>query len=357
MDKLNITSERSRSRAWELCQEMRWEVYRQHIQDLENQRNTEELLLNDGYILSEFTCEICHKLCPTGIKLLNCHHSICPSDFGSIIQQCAIDVKTPLCPICNANIDLWQVEKHAETHVYNQLTDALSRKEIESWEEAKTCLDPTCKQLHVLSDQNQTFFTCERCNKSNCLTCQALHEVSADCKYYQFNQNNPFRNKWTGQHRSDNCNLSNYVVLQPVEQASEEWKAVVETMKYNNINKIERVEHPYLWRKYAEYCLSLGQQLNEVRVHHGTRANKPELIYSSGFDLSKAKIGNCLWFAVDSNYSRGGYQYALGNGQLQIFVSLVATGNVNDVKFIRNNAILNVYKNEATYPGYLVTYT
>ncbi|ETO22503.1 poly polymerase, catalytic region domain-containing protein [Reticulomyxa filosa] len=127
-------------------------------------------------------------------------------------------------------------------------------------------------------------------------------------------------------------------------------------MQYNNIVKIERVEHPYLWRKYSDYSLTLGPQLSEKRVHHGTRANQPQLIYSTGFDLAKARVGGCLWFAVNSSYSRGGFQFSLNDGTYQIFVSLVASGNPNDVKFISNGVVLNVYKNEATYPGYLVTY-
>eukprot|EP00483_Globobulimina_turgida_P009588 UN09607 len=53
----------------------------------------------------------------------------------------------------------------------------------------------------------------------------------------------------------------------------------------------------------------------------------------------------------------GGFQHAKSNGQHQVFLAFVCCGNnQKDVKFIRQNKILNVYKDAATYPAYLLTY-
>lgn len=52
----------------------------------------------------------------------------------------------------------------------------------------------------------------------------------------------------------------------------------------------------------------------------------------------------------------GGFQHVMSNGKHQVFLAFVSCGNKSDVKFIRNDKILNVYKNAATYPAYLLTY-
>ncbi|ETO28476.1 poly polymerase, catalytic region domain-containing protein, partial [Reticulomyxa filosa] len=243
-------------------------------------------------------------------------------------------------------IDFLQVKRHCDPLLCDTLEEILTQKAI-----SKQCLNTSCNHSNVLFDPTRTDFVCERCNKSNCLRCNLLHEPSDDCKHFLFNQSNAFRKKWTGVHQE-----STTVLLQSVTPNSEEWNELVGVMKYNNIVKIERVEHNLLWRKYAEYCVSLGSQYCEQKVHHGTRQNQPQLIYTNGFDLTKAKVGHCLWFAVESQYSRNGYQFSLSNGQAQIFISLIASGNPEHVKFIRGNTVLNVYKNEATYPAYLVTF-
>ena len=67
--------------------------------------------------------------------------------------------------------------------------------------------------------------------------------------------------------------------------------------------------------------------------------------------------GGCIWFAVHSTYSMTGYGYQLqGRGTSTLMLSMVAVGNPDHVRFIRNNEILNVFENAATYPGYLVEF-
>ena len=60
-------------------------------------------------------------------------------------------------------------------------------------------------------------------------------------------------------------------------------------------------------------------------------------------------------FAQNNNYSCGGYQWRdpAPPGLSCVFLCLIALGHPDDVK-IRSPGILNVFKNEATYPAYLV---
>ena len=62
-------------------------------------------------------------------------------------------------------------------------------------------------------------------------------------------------------------------------------------------------------------------------------------------------------FATENTYSMNGFQHVLGNRKHQCFLAFVCCGHQGDVKFIRQNKILNVYKDAATYPAYLLTYS
>ncbi|ETO20804.1 hypothetical protein RFI_16412, partial [Reticulomyxa filosa] len=232
---IDITSEESRSRAWDLCQEMQWEIYLQYVQDLENQKRTEVALEKRGYIFHEFICIACNRtLHSDGVMLLNCRHPICLDDFHSTIQtQCANSVKDFSCPFCQKvqfnffflPVNPSQIEEHCKGDLYNKVADLLSQREIESWENSKRCCDASCNQLNVLSEEKQPGFVCEKCKQPNCLQCKALHEPSDDCKYFQFNQVHWFRSKWTGNHDKANSSRNNYVVLMPVASNSPEWNA------------------------------------------------------------------------------------------------------------------------------------
>ncbi|ETO28560.1 hypothetical protein RFI_08570, partial [Reticulomyxa filosa] len=113
MDALNIKSEISRSRAWEVCQSIQTQVYLQHLQDLENQKWTKMMLLNDeGILLENFDCVVCNQSKSSGLRLINCGHCICFPDIEKFVKQCVTDVKPPLCPKCS------QVCKHLWVYVY-----------------------------------------------------------------------------------------------------------------------------------------------------------------------------------------------------------------------------------------------
>ena len=197
-------------------------------------------------------------------------------------------------------------------------------------------------------------YVCMFCGIDNCLQCKSSHSSSVSCQQHRYGNNHPFRKLWTFNHGDNDDGAK----LQDVIKNSAEWKSIVQHMKYpeGKVLKIERIEHKLLWKNYSNYSSSLGGTLKEVRVWHGTRRTDPALIYRNGFDKSKSRVGGCLWYAVNSSYSMNGFQHPCENGKYQLFLCFVAGGNKKDVKYIRNNKILNVYKNEATYPAYLITY-
>ena len=196
-------------------------------------------------------------------------------------------------------------------------------------------------------------YVCMQCYTDNCLKCNGTHSVDQQCP--SLKPRHPFRAKWQHNHEMD---PQNNAVLTEVNKNSSEWNAIVTHLKYppEKVLNIKRIEHNQLWNKYITYCNSLGPLLQEVQVWHGTRKTDPSLIYNNGFLKEKSRVGGCLWYAVNSSYSMNGFQHVIGNGKSQLFLCLVAGGNTTHVKYIRNNKILNVYQNDATYPAYLITY-
>ena len=213
-----------------------------------------------------------------------------------------------------------------------------------------------------------TNFQCFQCGEHNCLNCNSLHNSERiSCASFALASNHYFYRAWCDDEKKNDNNNNNdknvVCTLNPIVKDGQEWQDIVKDIKKsqagwqaNKIEKIERVHNKGLFEKYIQYCGTVGKALKEVRVFHGTRGTDPKLIYNGGFDKKFSRVGGCLWYAINSSYSMGGYQYQLGNGKVCLFLCLVAGGNTNDVKYIRNDLILNVYKNEATYPAYLITY-
>ena len=176
-------------------------------------------------------------------------------------------------------------------------------------------------------------------------------------------------------HISNDEFFSNWVNIQDIKYSNmiksfdvpyncNEWNKIILHIRdphKRKVERIERIQHAKLWRSYWSYCNSLkskrGYNVKEGGFWHGTRTCKPHKIWKEkGFDKNHARIGGCLWYATENTYSMGGFQHVRSDGKHQVFLAFVATGNRSDCKFIRNDKILNVYKNEATYPAYLLSY-
>ncbi|XP_057308682.1 protein mono-ADP-ribosyltransferase PARP11-like [Hydractinia symbiolongicarpus] len=158
------------------------------------------------------------------------------------------------------------------------------------------------------------------------------------------------------------------------------------------VTKIERVQNKWLWRKY---CLQKKlmiekngkNNVNEKLLFHGTRKNKPVLIWKgeNSFDLRHCHVGNWgkgAYFAEKAAYSIN-YAYESGSGEDQIFMANVLTGfniqmkgdkslQLPPVKETDSNGIIVrydsvsglswgykiyvLYQLDVAYPSYLITY-
>eukprot|EP01083_Nonionella_stella_P017251 48225_1 len=225
---------------------------------------------------------------------------------------------------------------------------------------------------------NKKSFKCLKCKAKNCIDCNVIHKAIKDkkirklkCSEYQFLYQNKFLHRWDKLDMKSSCNVmkqlkrnSKMKKLYKVKRNSTEWKEVISHMQTVNqfhVTRIDRVQNSRLYREYYKHCkrmiLKREISVNEMSVWHGTRTTDPSMVWkNSGFDVRFANVGGCIWFAVQNNYSMGGYQFRTQNGQNQVFLAYVAGGDYESVKFIRNGQILNVYKNQSMYPAYLLTY-
>ena len=182
------------------------------------------------------------------------------------------------------------------------------------------------------------------------------------------------------------------IALCPVAERSSEWIHIEQLMKKSlksvKIVTIERIQNRSLWKKYAFFREHLAKRtdINEMELFHGTSSNPPSKIYESdkGFDFrfgsEKSLWGQGSYFAVKASYSDRGYAYRLSNGQKQLILAKVVTGEsvemknceklkapplkpgeeVNRYDTVRaktgGSEIYVIYDHEKAYPAYLISY-
>jgi len=397
MEKLGIRSLTSRNKAFEIFDQIKQEIIYQQLQVEENTAATMQLLMNEGHMIGSYQCcGYCQQHRQSdGVCLTNCNHAICKTDFQRLMDNVIQSAATLKCPQCGADINPIDIQRHGRHNQYAVITqlqlDSVQQQfggglGMINYEDYTTAKCLSCAQENDIMKGLQQF-VCIFCQMDNCLKCNKAHRMEQSCEEYRrrtANNNNAsplqqpqnpfmmmmnqqqinngggrqhaFRSRWTHDHASDPRH--NQAVLTNVMKNSAEWTSIIQQMKYapDKIVQIQRVENEQLWQKYSAYSAGLGGQLKEVEVWHGTRNTDPSMIYHTGFLKEKARVGGCLWFAVNSSYSMNGFQHPIQNGQFQLFLCLVAGGNPQHVKYIRSNKILNVYKNEAAYPAYLITY-
>ncbi|XP_062300528.1 protein mono-ADP-ribosyltransferase PARP14-like isoform X1 [Scomber scombrus] len=178
------------------------------------------------------------------------------------------------------------------------------------------------------------------------------------------------------------------VELQP---NSSEYQNVVKGFckktKYN-ICKIERVQNIYLWHAYTvcrERILSKNgpNDLGEKTLYHGSSAESCNCIERDRFDRNFAgkhavAYGQGVYFAVDADYSAGGYSAPDAAGMKRVYVARVLTGRytVGNSSMRRppprasdptdcfdslvNNqqspSMFVIFHDDQAYPEYLVTF-
>ncbi|XP_033019276.1 protein mono-ADP-ribosyltransferase PARP14 [Lacerta agilis] len=128
------------------------------------------------------------------------------------------------------------------------------------------------------------------------------------------------------------------VLLQP---AAAEYKEVEKKFRSscpaNKIEKIERVQNPYLWNSYQLKKQDMDKKnshnRNELILFHGTPASTVTPINHTGFNRSyagknAAAIGNGTYFAVQASYSANdAYSTPDTNGRKYMYLARVLTGD------------------------------
>ncbi|XP_064012545.1 protein mono-ADP-ribosyltransferase PARP14-like [Pogoniulus pusillus] len=114
-------------------------------------------------------------------------------------------------------------------------------------------------------------------------------------------------------------------------------KKFKETCPYFLIEKIERIQNPFLWQTYQikkkSLCKKNKNQNNEKLLFHGTPSSSLSMINYSGFNRGfagknvGAAIGNGTYFAVDASYSaRDNLSTPDLDGRRYMFLARVLTG-------------------------------
>ncbi|NWS38481.1 PAR14 polymerase, partial [Probosciger aterrimus] len=164
----------------------------------------------------------------------------------------------------------------------------------------------------------------------------------------------------------------------------------LETCQSFKIEKIERVQNPYLWKAYQikkhEMDNKNGNKNNERHLFHGTSKNSLTLINNGGFNRSyagmhAANFGNGTYFAVKASYSANGiYSTPDMDGKKYMYLARVLVGEYsrgrkgsitpaaknasNSIDLfdsstddVKQPSMFIIFNDIQAYPEYLITFT
>ncbi|XP_059676311.1 protein mono-ADP-ribosyltransferase PARP14 [Gavia stellata] len=183
------------------------------------------------------------------------------------------------------------------------------------------------------------------------------------------------------------------VKLVNLKPSSQEYLEVQNKFKKNCpsfvIEKIERIQNPFLWQTYQikkiSLCTKNKSENNEKLLFHGTAASSLSTINYNGFNRgfagkNAAAIGNGTYFAVDASYSAQDiYSRPDANGRRYMYLARVLTGqycagrgglitpppkNPADptdlydsvVDNVNNPTMFVIFNDIQAYPEYLITF-
>jgi hypothetical protein len=150
--------------------------------------------------------------------------------------------------------------------------------------------------------------------------------------------------------------------------------------KMFTVTSVERIQNTQLWNTYRAYIQEQDLQNDQlttsaqslVQEHwawHGSRSTKPvEIFTKEGFMVTKSTfLPQRIWFAIKSSYSMGSFAHRSPGNIDQVILALVAQNPLQpgapDVQNLYRDEgshrawwALNCFKNEATYPAYVLTF-
>eukprot|EP00483_Globobulimina_turgida_P001866 UN01868 len=185
MERLGIKSLTSRTKAFEIFEQLKSEIIVSQQQQEENMAQTLQLLMSEGYVIGEYKC--CGG-CKTvkndgeGIYLTNCKHIICKNDFIQILDVMLQNRRQKLilkCPSanCSKEINTIDIERHG-TLYQNSIITQMRLDMIQYNFDAAVCL--TCGEKNDILD-GLIQYVCMYCGSDNCLQCKAIHSNDMPC--------------------------------------------------------------------------------------------------------------------------------------------------------------------------------
>ncbi|NXE09534.1 PAR14 polymerase, partial [Lophotis ruficrista] len=164
----------------------------------------------------------------------------------------------------------------------------------------------------------------------------------------------------------------------------------LKTCQSLKIEKIERVQNPFLWKAYQIKKLEMdkknGKRNNERPLFHGTSKESLTLINNHGFNrsyagMNAANFGNGTYFAVDASYSASDtYSKPDVNGKKYMYLARVLVGEYskgtrgsitpapksasNSIDLfdsstdnVKQPSMFIIFNDIQAYPEYLITFT
>jgi len=136
-----------------------------------------------------FECVICFLDTEPGdgVVLRECLHTFCRICLSAAIEHS--DSPKVKCPYkdedysCEMDILEREIKALVSAEVFEKHQKKSVKEAEANMKNAFHCKTPDCAGWTIIDD-NINVFKCPLCNKTNCITCQAVHE-GMDCKQYQ----------------------------------------------------------------------------------------------------------------------------------------------------------------------------
>lgn len=137
-----------------------------------------------------FDCPVCLMTVPArvGVTLRECLHNFCRDCLAHVIEFS--DEATITCPYrddnyaCDAILQELEIKNLVGAKLYEKHLERSMRLAEKAMKNAFHCQTADCPGWAIIEEDNINVFRCPVCRKSNCLTCQAIHE-GANCKEFQ----------------------------------------------------------------------------------------------------------------------------------------------------------------------------